>query len=352
MHLSRRTALGAATAAARLQGAATACARGGDANSDSARAAGAAAGTSGVPANAGTDSAQRMNAAAGGAAGGTGAAYTRSATITGGFKTPESVKYDADLDVYFVSNINGNPSQKDGNGFISRIRADNTIDSLGFIRGGRNGVTLNAPKGMAIVGDTLVVTDIDAVRMFNKRTGAPIASVDLTSQKATFLNDVAVGGDGALYITDTGIRFSQTGEMTHPGTDQIFKIAGRKATVAASGAGLSGPNGITWDRGNGRFLVAPFGGSALVMWKPNDSAPPSPMATAGAGQFDGVEVLDGGRVLASSWADSSVTLFQGTTATRVATGVPSPADIGVDTKHNKLLVPIFTGDRIEVFDIR
>src|SRR5256885_15654146 len=30
-----------------------------------------------------------------------------------GMKVPESVKYDAELDVYYVSNVNGNPSVKD-----------------------------------------------------------------------------------------------------------------------------------------------------------------------------------------------------------------------------------------------
>ena len=43
-----------------------------------------------------------------------------SAGETDSMKTPESVRYDADLDVFFVSNINGNPSEKDGNGFIAR----------------------------------------------------------------------------------------------------------------------------------------------------------------------------------------------------------------------------------------
>src|SRR3954471_24229449 len=45
---------------------------------------------------------------------------------TGGMKTPESVRYDPGQDVYFVSNINGNPSVKDNNGFIARVRADST----------------------------------------------------------------------------------------------------------------------------------------------------------------------------------------------------------------------------------
>ena len=43
---------------------------------------------------------------------------------TPSMKTPESARYDADLDVFFVSNINGNPSQHDGNGFIAVVRAD------------------------------------------------------------------------------------------------------------------------------------------------------------------------------------------------------------------------------------
>ena len=125
---------------------------------------------------------------------------------TGNLKVPESVRYDAELDVFYVSNINGNPSQKDNNGFIAKVRADSTGVVTMLAEGGKNGVTLNAPKGIAIKGDTLYVADIDAVRMFNRRTGAPLGSVDLRAQKATFLNDVAVGSDG-VYITDTGIVF-------------------------------------------------------------------------------------------------------------------------------------------------
>src|SRR5689334_621728 len=78
-----------------------------------------------------------------------------SAGATDSMKTPESVRYDADLDAYFVSNINGNPSQRDGNGFIVRVDAANTSASTIVVQGGKNGATLNAPKGLAIVGDTL-----------------------------------------------------------------------------------------------------------------------------------------------------------------------------------------------------
>jgi hypothetical protein len=75
-----------------------------------------------------------------------------SAGVTDSMKTPESVRYDADLDAYFVSNINGNPSQKDGNGFIARVDAANTSTVTMLAQGGKGGVTLNAPKGMAIGG--------------------------------------------------------------------------------------------------------------------------------------------------------------------------------------------------------
>ena len=145
---------------------------------------------------------------------------------TGGMKTPESVRYDPDLDIYFVSNINGNPSQHDGNGFIAVVRADSTNVVKNLAEGGKNGVTLDAPKGLAVVGDTLWVADIDAVRAFNKRTGAPVASISLKAQQATFLNDIAAAPDGSIYITDTGIVFDAKGGTTHPGVNRIFKIVG------------------------------------------------------------------------------------------------------------------------------
>ena len=169
---------------------------------------------------------------------------------TEGFKVPESVRYDAALDAYFVSNIDGNPNQKDNNGAIVRLDAANPGAPVDVVRGGQNGVTLHAPKGMAIAGDTLWVADIDAVRAFDKNTGAVLATIDLAPMGATFLNDVAIASDGTLYITDTGIAFSATGELSHPGKDRIFAIAGGKASIALeSDSLLTRPNGIAWDGG-------------------------------------------------------------------------------------------------------
>src|ERR1043165_5380471 len=95
------------------------------------------------------------------------------------FHSPESARYDADQDVWFVSNIAGFGSEKDGRGYIVRIQAGK-LDSMSvFAISGRNGVQLDAPKGMAIQGDTLWVADIDVVRGFDRRTGAPVGTIDL-----------------------------------------------------------------------------------------------------------------------------------------------------------------------------
>jgi sugar lactone lactonase YvrE len=264
---------------------------------------------------------------------------TKTATISG-FQTPESVLWDSTLDVYFVSNINGNPNAKDGNGYISVVDPAGRIRDSAFIKG------LNAPKGMTFVGDTLWVTDIDVIRGFNARTEAPVATVQIPG--AVFLNDIVAAPDGSLYITDTAIKFGAKGPE-HVGHDRIFRVApDRKVSVALESDSLGRPNGITYDRANGRYIVVPFGVGKIFSWKPDSD--PTTLA-AGPGQFDGVEVV-GNALWVSSWADSSVYRYVDGQGTNAIKGVPSPADIGYDAKRHRVLIPIFMGNRVEIWQVQ
>jgi sugar lactone lactonase YvrE len=274
-------------------------------------------------------------------------AAVRVSTVEG-FSTPESVLWDAEQQVWFVSNINGSPGAHDSNGFISRLDRDGKLDRIHFVQGGRDAALLNAPKGMAIAGDTLWVADIDALRGFNRRTGAPVATVEFGAQ-AHFLNDVALGPDGTIYVTDTGISFDDKGAVSHPGPDRIFAVRGRGISVAAEGAWLAGPNGITWDQANARFIVVPFLGKELLGWKPG--AATADTIGAGPGQQDGVEVV-GGETLVTSWADSTVFVPAAGGNRKIAWGVASPADIGVDLTRELLAIPLFTLNKVEIWRLR
>ncbi|HEX6644370.1 MAG TPA: hypothetical protein VF037_06825 [Gemmatimonadales bacterium] len=263
-----------------------------------------------------------------------------------GFSTPEGVVHDTAADVYFVSNIDGGPAAKDGNGFISRLLPDGVVDSVRFIAGGRGGVTLHAPKGMAIVGDTLWVADIDVLRAFDRRTGAPIRSVPFGT-RATFLNDVAVGPDGAVYVSETGVRFTESGGMEFTGTAGVFRVGDRDAiTLVARDSALAAPNGITAHAG--RLLMGSFAGPRIFAWTAGqDGLAPTGLSIGG---IDGLEVLDDGRVIASTWEDSSIVVV-GDSATRLIPGLPSPADFTVDRARRRVIVPLFTENRVEIWQL-
>src|SRR4029079_19158953 len=102
--------------------------------------------------------------------------------------------YDPDQDIYFVGNWGtGSASATDNNGYISRMKPDGQIETMRFIAGGTNRVVLHAPRGMYIVGDTLWVADADAVRGFNRKTGAKLADVEFSALDPGFRNAPAAG---------------------------------------------------------------------------------------------------------------------------------------------------------------
>ncbi len=117
------------------------------------------------------------------------------AKTTQDLRTPESVFYCPKGNFLFVSNINGKPLDKDGNGFISKIDKNGNIIDLKWVQG------LNAPKGMGVHDGKLYVSDIDWLMIINIDSAKIIDSIPVKGAK--FLNDIAIDKSGNVYITDT-----------------------------------------------------------------------------------------------------------------------------------------------------
>lgn len=263
-----------------------------------------------------------------------------------GLSTPESVLWDATRGVWYVSNINGKPPQKDDNGYIVRLGANGeTLDSLPFINGADDDITLHAPKGMALQGDTLWVADIDAVRGFNVVSGQEVATIDLSPLKVIFANDVAVGSDGGIYVTETGIAFGADGAVSHPGQSAVIAIRGRTPSVAVALPKASGANGLAWDASRNAWLIVGFATQDIYEFVSGAKA--ATVLGKGPGGGDGLLALGDGRAILTSWADSSLTLFANGVSTTLRKGLNAPADLGYDPARKLVAVPLFMDNRVE-----
>jgi sugar lactone lactonase YvrE len=164
---------------------------------------------------------------------------------TNDLKNPESVAYAPEQNVLFVSNINGNPTEKDQNGFISKVSLSNgSIIESNWVTG------LNAPKGVAISNNNhsklyvsditdLVELDIDNGKIM-KRFNAP---------GSAFLNDVVSDNQGNIYVSDTI-------------TNTIYKLDGNKSSSLQAwlqSPQLNGPNGLHVDNTKNKLIVASLG---------------------------------------------------------------------------------------------
>jgi len=270
--------------------------------------------------------------------------WTQVATAKG-FDRPESVWYDSTLDVYFASNT-GSGNGDDSHGFISRLKSDGSIDSLRFITDGQNGVTLHTPRGLAVLGDTIWVADGKTLRGFDKKNGKSLGDIDFAPLGAELLNDVALGPEGSIFITDT---------RANDGAGMIFRVPqltvegrSRNPQVASTSTTLKGPNGMTWDRVRGHYLVASFLGNDIYSWMPKGE--PQRIAT-GPGRFDGIAALGDGRILVTSWNDSSLMVLRGDSLRTVIGGLPQPADIGIDNKRQRVAIPLSATNEVLIFNI-
>jgi hypothetical protein len=265
-----------------------------------------------------------------------------------GLKNPEALSFDAAHNVYLISNTTTHLGLKHGGGFIARISADGKLDSLHFIQDGRGGVTLNAPMGSRVRGDTLWVLDVDALRAFDTRTGAPLTTIDLSALHPLLLNDLAIGPNGDFYITDTGVHVGEDGTITHTGPDRIYHVPRTgPPTVALESSALTSPDGIDWDPRGRRYVLAPIGGTIVQTWRPGDKTPTN--AAPGKGRFDGIEIEKDGSILITSWADSTVLALEGKRLVPQITTTVPPADISLDAAHHRIGIVSLVANRFELW---
>jgi sugar lactone lactonase YvrE len=264
-----------------------------------------------------------------------------------GLETPECVLYDDANDVYLVSNVHGKPTEADGNGFISKLSPDGRVESLKWIEGGRNKVTLNAPKGLAIIGEVLYVADIDAIRMFDRKTGAPAGDVKVPG--ATFLDRIAATTDGRILFTDMAMKMTAKG-FEPSGTDAVYSLDRTKTlTTLAKGKELGNPSGI-YSAGDKTWIVG-FGSGELYALDAKGQKTDAQRLPKG--MLDGIVALPGGDLLVASREGNEV--FRGKHGgdfTPAIENVKAPADLGYDTKRTRVLIPLVESNAVQAFEIK
>lgn len=240
--------------------------------------------------------------------------------------TAESVNWDGKRGVLYVSCINGRPTDKDGNGFIAKLKADGTILEKEWVTG------LDAPKGAAIVGATLYVANIDELVAIDIPTAAIKARYPVAD--ATFLNDVAAGPDGAVYVSDSGA------------SSKVYRFDGKQIQAWFQDDRVPRPNGIVAVADG---LIVGSGATGNIVKIRYASRTVVELARSPHG-VDGLVPVDGGFVT-SDWSghvmvvskDGSKMLMD-TTADKV-----NAADLGFVPSAKLILVPTFFHDTVAAY---
>jgi sugar lactone lactonase YvrE len=203
---------------------------------------------------------------------------------------------------------------------------------------------------MAVRADTLWVVDVDSVRGFNKRSGAPITSMDLTALQPMLANDIAYAPDGTLYISDTGLQFQEPSGVRWTTIYRIFRrTAAGTVEIALQDTTMAGPNGVLWDPARNGLLIGSLRTTPILLWRPGESA--ATVLARGTGGFDGITRSNSGRIFVSSQDGSSIMELINNRLTRLIDNIDSPGDIGYDTRRERVLIPLLGAGRVEVWEL-
>lgn len=192
-----------------------------------------------------------------------------------GLESPESVALSADGRFLYVANVGGEGDARDGDGFISRVALDG-----GMIER-RWAVGMDAPKGAALKGGRLYVSDIDKLVEVDAASGRVTARYPAPGAK--FLNDVAVAPDGRVLVSDSG-------------SARIYVLEAGRMQVWLEDPKLRAINGILPEKD--RLVVTTMDGLLLSVAWPGRAIGE---LARGIGDGDGLARLGDGSYLVSEW---------------------------------------------------
>ncbi len=242
------------------------------------------------------------------------------------FKVPESVLYDPDHNVLYVTNIEGQPWEKDGLGSIGKLDPNGTVINAEWITG------LNAPKGMGLYHHTLYVADLDKVVVIDLHQGKISFSIEVPGAQG--LNDISIDGRGVIYVSDSKGK-------------KIYRIENGKPETFLEN--LKGPNGVLIYRND--LYVLDGGG----MYKMNADKSLKLITDGMDGGTNGIENINGEDFIVSCWsgviwyvkADGTKEKLLDTRDQKINT-----ADIGYDAGKKMLYVPTFWKNSVVAYEVK
>lgn len=254
-----------------------------------------------------------------------------------GFSHPESVVYHAQTDSLYVSNINGDPAAKDGNGFISKVSVQGEIVEMQWASG------FDAPKGLAVNKASLYLADIDELVEVDINTATVVNRY--VEPDALFFNDVSLDKDGSVFIADT---FTNS---IHCLKDGIF-------SRWLHSSSLRGPNGLFIEAD--RLLVTAWG------IEEGDEAAPGQVLSVSLqdksisilgdenteGNLDGIQINNDGDYLITNWTLGKLLLLKKSGEVQtLLTLEKGSADLGFIPAKNIVIVPMLLSNKLIAYQI-
>lgn len=242
-------------------------------------------------------------------------------------RTPESVLMDPAGEALYVSNVNLNPWEKDGNGFISKLDKSGNILTLKWIEG------LNAPKGMGISGKSLFIADIDQIVEADLETGKIVRNYPVDGNPQ--LNDITVGEDGAVYVSGSG-------------SNTIYRMKDGKMEALFTGNEGERFNGLLWEKERMLLITST---SSLFKAINLDTKEVKILAEK-IGQGDAIAQVGNGGYITTSWIGAVFFIPSEGAAVKLldteAIG-ENAADACFDTTDQILYLPTFFKNRVKAY---